>query len=152
MPDTVDPSIQTAAQTLESSTFQFVGDLQVDVLPESEIYSFAMPRQATYAVIISGIKNGVDFYTTFADGTSLTTTNMDVATRQMKSKKIYRYSYPDIEVANLLRKHQNHLTELMQTHGKPNPVKADLKAIALTIDEYLVREASAKPMLFGIQV
>jgi hypothetical protein len=152
MSNTVDEASSTAAQDLESLAFQFLGDLYVESLPGWELYGFANPRQATYAVIISGIKNGVDFYTTFADGTSLTTTNMDVATRQMKSKKIYRYSYPDIDVANLLRKHQNHLTELMQTHGKPNPVKADLKAIAIAIDEYLVREASAKPMLFGIQL
>jgi hypothetical protein len=155
MPDTADAASRTAANVLDSLVFAFVGDLHIDALPGLELYGFANPQQASYAVIINGSQpeqQGVDCYTTFADGTSLTTTTMDVATKQMKSKKIYRYSYPGIDVTNLLRKHQNHLTELMQTHGKPNPVKADLKAIAIAIDEYLVREASAKPMLFGIQL
>jgi hypothetical protein len=146
LPNSERQPMQNAIAELQTLGFEWLGDLQMSRFTKSRFYGLANSSQLTYAIAVYGNRFYVDFYTVFPDCTSLTTTWMPGRlanrTRHNRGQQSYRYQYTDISLAEVFRHHRQHMAELRQTHGKPQPARANLVDLAMAIDEFLIRDFS----------
>lgn len=85
--------------------------------------------------------HGLDFFSRFANGSSLTTTTTQSA-KDIPAKGIYRRVYAWNGVYDLYDKHQKHLSELKLAHGEAMPAESNLILIAESMDSFIVRQNS----------
>jgi hypothetical protein len=141
-------SLISFGSDISSLGFSFVGDLMCSAFSYVLVRSYAHLTEGTYALLLSGMTGGklnvigLDFYSCFADGSSLTTTTTSIA-RDIPGKGIHRRVYAWNGVYDLYHKHQKHLNELRGDHGKVIPVAADLLSLAESLDSFFVRQFGA---------
>lgn len=143
LPDVELDRIQVIDQVLRTLGFQFLGDLRFGRLDIVNLYGYANPAHQTYAVISKSFPKtlrALDLYSTFVSGASLTTTTRWLLFRHFPKRQCYRYCHPKADVPSLWQYHQRRQQAMTRWSGRPRSVGASLRALALAIDEYLVRQ------------
>jgi len=132
------PAIAACDRELAYLGFQLLGNLQIT--PYGAIgRCYARQNGYSYGYVKEG--TSWEFRTTFAGDASLTTSTMYFLT-DIKSRRIFRNSYPGMGIAQLYRCHQERVQELAIAYGEPHPVECDLRAFAATGDRVLGRMPS----------
>lgn len=147
IPVTAPAKVQQIDRQLDRLGFSFVGDLQVSNFSTANFYGYAHSSKDVYAVILTAgtadpLWIGLDFYTSFFNGVLLTTTSHYLVIKHLKPQKLWRWSYPNLDVAQLYQQHQHHWVELQAQAGRSYRTKADLAAIAAVMDDYMSRQTS----------
>jgi hypothetical protein len=137
-------------QELSGIGFIYLGDIFCSIFSGAFLRGFVDSQAQTYAILMTQLQGGrlrlggLDFYTKFADGSSLTTTNApDV--KDIVEGKIYRTSSRSQEIEKIYQQHQERSEALQRECGPPIVVEHSLVALAASIDEYLVRESGTIP-------
>ena len=140
-----DGNLISFGSDISSLGFSLVGDLMCSAFAHILVRGFAHSAEGTYALLLTGMRDGklnvlgLDFYSCFADGSSLTTTITPNA-KDILAKGIYRRVYAWNGVYDLYHRHQKNLEELKVGHGKVKPVDADLRSLAESLDSFFVRQ------------
>jgi hypothetical protein len=122
--------------------FRPLGQMTAERVRELTVLGYVLPDSPIYAVVcLGGIapRSALDFYTTFADGSSQTTTTNLFADGDAPKWGIFKKAFPQASPAELLEKHHERMPKLVKKHGEPRPVTPTLEALAAAIDEYFVR-------------
>ncbi|MEM9220326.1 MAG: hypothetical protein AAGD25_39120 [Cyanobacteria bacterium P01_F01_bin.150] len=128
-------------QNLQSLDFIFLGDLTCVAHPNLYWCVYANEPSSTYALLrLSGRWPILDFYTTFEEENSITTSNQWLLWQHFKQQGIYRYGHPWSNTRKLWDYHYQHVSTMVQTR-KMTPVRVEptLMAIAQTLDDFFVR-------------
>jgi hypothetical protein len=131
---------------LSSIGFTNLGDIFCSSFSGMFVRGYAQPHGVTYASLIMRLQGNylalgsVDFYSVFASGASLTTSIVPEL-QDSAEKKIYRTSSASSALTDIHREHEERLGILTDAHGLPRVVEESLLALAMSIDEFLVREA-----------
>ena len=132
------PAIAACDRELAHLGFQLLGNLQIT--PSGAIgRCYGQQNGYSYAYVKEG--TSWEFRTTFAQDASLITSTRYFLT-DIKSRRIFRNSYPGMGIAQLYRCHQERVLPLAIAYGEPNPVECDLRAFAATCDLVLERMPS----------
>lgn len=96
-----------------------------------------------YGIIYLGMfgQMGVDFYSLFGDGTSLTTSTITKQADEPE-KGIYRTPTEATQYAEINKLHSERLVTMRQEHGGTVPTLGAAKALAAMIDEFIVRSGA----------
>jgi ankyrin repeat protein len=139
--------IQAIDHKLKALGFQLLGKVTFSHFVEMSSYAYVLPGETICASIMrtaSGL-GGMDFVTCFADDAFLTTTSTRLSIADYSAQKLFRRSYPSLDIADLMAQHQAAIAEFSTHHGAAQPLFANLHAIALMVDIYLQRQ-DANPM------
>ena len=142
-----DGSLIAFGSDITSLGFRPVGDLMCSAFAHVLVRGYAHPEAGTYALLLAGMKEGMlhvigmDFYSAFADGASLTTSTT-LGVRSLPAKGIHRHGYQWNGVYDLYDRHRKHLYELGAEHGDVKPVGLSLAALAESLDSFFVRQLS----------
>ncbi len=143
-------SVAEVDHELSRVGFIYLGDIFCSIFSGAFLRGFVDSQAQTSAVLMTRLKEGslhlggLDFYTKFSDGSSLTTTNApDV--KDIVTRKIYRTSSDSQEIEKIYQQHQERSEVLQRECGPPIVVEHSLLALATSIDEYLVRESDTIP-------
>ncbi|MFO0841060.1 MAG: hypothetical protein U0797_01505 [Gemmataceae bacterium] len=127
---------------LSALGFQPLGQMTAERVRELTILGYALSGGPVYAIVCLGglaPRSALDYYTTFADGSSQTTTTNPFADGDAPRWGIFKKAFPRASPAELLEKHRERMPKLVKKHGEPRPVTATLEALAAAIDDYFVR-------------
>lgn len=133
----VEEDVTLLDQEMEGLGFQVLGDLSCNQVELTVMRGFSGPPGVFFvATAMHGTYFTTEFYTSFEDGSSLTTsTNPDAFS--LPSKKIVRQNFPALEPKALWARHQS---SLKKTKSPPRQWEESLKGLAMSIDEYLQRQ------------
>jgi hypothetical protein len=122
--------------------FVALGQMTAERVRELTLLGYVLPDSPIYAVVCLGglaPRSALDYYTTFANGSSQTTTTNLFADGDAPRWGIFKKAFPRASPAELLDKHRERMPKLVKKHGEPRPATPTLEALASAIDEYFVR-------------
>ncbi|MBO9999257.1 MAG: ankyrin repeat domain-containing protein [Cyanobacteria bacterium SID2] len=129
-------------RTLKSIGFQLLGQLTGTHFAGTTLYTYSFETRTIQANCMKSSIVAVDLVTRFEDGAFLTSTTTPLSQPDYDDKLLFRRSYPNIDIRELLSHHLATLAEFEKHHGSAQPIFSDLRSIAAAIDEYLQRQAS----------
>lgn len=126
--------------------FRHVGDLVAKKQRDIVLRTYAAEDRLAYGVLMGKrtMYLGYEFFTRFADGTTLTTTTNGAGPSHPEAGIYYKVC-PGLEVADLYAKHQWGI-ERFRTHKGTEPVTLDgtLMGVARELDAAFARRAGAE--------
>lgn len=134
---------ESCDQELRKLGFQFLGDLHSTQTFQALFRGYALPGAPIYGAIIDACQGSPnqDFYTRFADGFSLTTTNGEGAKPRLqtdKSTKSYNALVPGT-MTDRWKSHLERLATLSEKHGPP-VAAGKLPDFARELDDFFCRQ------------
>ena len=82
----------------------------------------------------SGLQ-GIDCVSKFADESFLTTTTTQIVEGIYDEQKLFRVSFPNLEVLDLLEQHHSYSQSLEEEYGLRQPFASGLLSVAQIVDE-----------------
>ena len=145
--DALTPDPAELARRTESLTalgFPPIADLLCDAMPDVALRACGMPGGFAYAVIYQPRYDApaVEIYTTFEDGSSLTTSQW-AGGEDLPAADIYRQSAPELPLDELGVLHFGGVQARTLQHdaGRPQGIEPTPEAVARALDAFLVRQA-----------
>jgi hypothetical protein len=127
-------------QALVQLGFQHLGDLHTTQTFSTVFRAYAPPGAECYAALFRTFlgRINLDFFNTFADGWSLTTSNGGGEMDTNETGYCYRHG-AEGSAEELLALHQAEVGRLAARHGAPVPVVPTLEGFAEALDEFMSR-------------
>ncbi len=124
--------------------FNCLGDVVCDDLGEVVMRAYGNTAKCCYGSFMAGMftQAGIDFYTSFTDGISQTTTNnegMTVPPDSAPENGIFRLCEPESAIEDLYKLHEEMVAALLSDSRAVTAVQEDLKSYAKAMDDYFKR-------------
>lgn len=139
LPTSSPARMRQAGVDFQNLGFNYMGDLQTSKFPGVALYAYLAPSLKSYAILynVLGAYGGIDFYCTFANGSSLTTTSrMIVFFMNWGVPPVYFRCHFRADAPRLWDYHEQHVDELLGQLGDVRSAKPSLQALARTIDRH----------------
>lgn len=128
---------------LNQLDFKPLGSMTTSRFANMVIHAYVHAQWSINAIVwqSDALRPVVDLYSTFRDGSNLTTSSMP-GTGDLPQQQIFRNSYPASEPIVLLSRHHDRLAILNQENGLIRPACQQLRILALALEEYCQRQPS----------
>ena len=137
--DLASPASVDAA--LAALGFAPIGNLICERLGDVKVRGFARSGPIYGVYLRSLMSSGVvEFFTSFEDGATLTTSTNDG--QELPHKRLFKRCLADAEPAELLAAHEEVVAEIAGQGAAPVEIAPTLEGLARSIDDYMVRFTS----------
>ncbi|MBT9583490.1 hypothetical protein IV102_09070 [bacterium] len=128
--------VDSTDQELEALGFLPLGDLMADSLAGVVLRAYGCLEGDCWALVNAGVNHLFirEFFSHCQGGIRLTTTSLPFA-KEVPAQMLFKQSRPELEFGELLTAHRS---EILRRGWVANPCPSQLKALAESIDEYLV--------------
>jgi ankyrin repeat protein len=134
--------IRELDQHLRELGFSLLGKLTFSHLDKIEIYAYKSQDECICASVSKTSKSwqSLEFVTRFSDDSYLTTTTTRLTIGGYEEQKLFRFSYPHLNAVSLFARHLEHFDHFSAEQKKSPKHFSDLASVAITIDDYLMRQ------------